>query len=325
MVRSVKAGLLGCMLLFSLLPSWAQYPAKPIRVISQFAPGGPGDTLLRSSLDAAGKALGQPLVVDNRPGADGIIAMDLCRRAPADGYTLCFLDSFAVVMAPLVRNVPFDPQKELAPVMHFAHLESLLLVHNSVPATSMQELLALAKARPGTITFSSGGNSSPPHLYIEWMRKELGVNFLEVPYKTSGLAFQALLSGEVQVSSFSTTIAKEHVVSGRLRALASNSLHRVADFPQVPTFREVGIPLHIRTWFGLFAPAGTPSDAITRVNAELARSFFSNPQLADTHLTSRGFSRDAPVGEPAAAFAAFLQQQNSVYGEMAKIAGLKRE
>lgn len=319
-----SAWMLACMNF--VLPAYAQapYPAKPVRVISQFTPGGLGDVLLRNILDASAASFGQPFVVDAKLGADGIIAMDQCRRAPPDGYTLCFHDSFAIALAPHVRTLAFEPQKALVPVIHAGSLESMLLVHNSVPSNSVAELFALAKSKPNSITFSSFGTASGPHLYVTWLERELGVPFLEVPYKTASLAFQALLSGEVLVTTFSSAAARDHLASGRLRAIATNTLERSPKHPNLPTFKEAGLPLHIPTWFGLFAPAGTPPAVIERVNAALARSFFSNPQLVEANA-GRGILKEAPAGELPDAFAKFLQQQRTVYADMARTAGLKRE
>jgi tripartite-type tricarboxylate transporter receptor subunit TctC len=150
------------------------------------------------------------------------------------------------------------------------------------------------------------------------------VPFLEVPYKTASHAFQALLSGEVQVTTFSSVVARDHLASGRLRPLATNTLERSSKFPNLPTFKEAGLPLHIPTWFGLFAPVGTPPAVIERLNATLARSFFANPQMVEANA-GRGILKEAPAGEAPAVFASFLQQQRGAYADLAKAAGLKQE
>ena len=302
----------------------AQYPNKPIRVITQFTPGGPGDVLTRAVTQAATGSLGQPFVVENRPGAEGLIAIEQCKNAPADGYNLCGADSFAVSLLPVIStNMQFDPLKELAPVVHMGFLSSMVMVTPNVPVNSLQELLDLAKQKPGAITFGSWGPASSPHMYMEWLKRERGISFLEVPYKSAPFAWQGLQGGEVQVAVFATGPAVGAMKAGKVKALALINPARSSVVPNVPTLAEAGLPVNVLTWFGLFAPAATPRDVIQRVNAEAVKTFFGVPAMVEKYLTQQAYSNAAPVGGSPEAFAAFLKQDRENNASLAKITGVK--
>jgi tripartite-type tricarboxylate transporter receptor subunit TctC len=300
------------------------YPSRPIRVITQFTPGGPGDVLTRAVAQATTPSIGQPFVVENRPGAEGLIALEQCRNAPADGYNLCAADSFAVSLLPVIStNMQFDPLKELAPIVHMGFLSSLLMASPTLPVNTLQELLDLAKQKPGAITFGSWGPASSPHMYMEWLKKERGINFLEVPYKAAPFAWQGFQGGEVQVAVFATGPAMGQLKAGKLKALALINPARSSVVPSVPTLREAGMPVDVLTWFGLFTPTATPREIIQRVNAETVKSFFGVPALVEKYLTQQAFSNAAPVGGSAEAFAAFLKQDRDNNANLARVTGVK--
>jgi tripartite-type tricarboxylate transporter receptor subunit TctC len=300
------------------------WPTKPIRIVSQFTPGGPGDVLTRSIIQPLSQALGQPFVIEARPGAEGLIAAEACVKSAPDGYNLCVADSFAVSLLPVISpNMQFDMIKETLPIIHFGFLGSLLLVQNSVPANTLQELFELARQKPGTITWASWGPASSPYLYMEWLKRERGVSFLNVPYKAAPFGFQAIQAGEVQVAVFAAGPANAVVRAGKLKALAQTTPSRSTMLPGIPTLREAGLPVDVLTWFGMFAPAGTPRDVIQRANAETQKSFFGNQALVEKYLLTQGFGTSAPTGGSPEAFAAFLKQDRDSNVELARITGVK--
>ncbi|MFM9969682.1 MAG: Bug family tripartite tricarboxylate transporter substrate binding protein [Burkholderiales bacterium] len=300
------------------------YPSKPIRVVSQFTPGGPGDVLTRAITQIVTQSLGQPFVIESRPGAEGLIAAEQCRTSTPDGYNLCAADSFTVSLLPVIsNNMKFDPLKEMSPIVHFGFLSSLLLVHPTVAANTLEELFAQVKAKPGSITWGSWGPASSPHIYMEWLKKERGINFLEVPYKSAPFAWQGLQAGEIQVAIFASGPSRGVVNAGKAKALALVNPARSTFVPNIPTLREAGLPVDVLTWFALFAPNGTPRDMIQRINAEAVKGFFSNAALVEKFLTSQGYSTAAPTGGTPETFAAFLRQDRESNEKLAKLTGVR--
>ena len=300
------------------------YPVKPIRIISQFTPGGPGDVLTRAITQVITPSLGQAFIVESRPGAEGLIAAEQCRLATPDGYNLCAADSFTVSLLPVISsNMKFDPLKDMAPIVHFGFLSSLIVAQPSVPANTLEELFALAKAKPGAVTWGSWGPASSPHIYMEWLKKERGISFLEVPYKSAPFAWQGLQSGEIQVAVFATGPAAGVVRAGKAKALALVNPARSSVVPNVPTLQEAGLPVNVLTWFALFAPNGTPRDVIQRINAESVKGFFSNAGLVDKYLISQGYSSASPTGGTPEAFAEFLKQDRESNERLAKLTGIR--
>jgi tripartite-type tricarboxylate transporter receptor subunit TctC len=249
------------------------YPAKPVKLLIGFPPGSAADVVARMVAPRLGEGLGQQVVVDNRPGAGSSIAAEAAVRSPADGYTL-FLGSVAnAINSTLNKGLSFDFAKELAPVAGVATLPNLLVVHPSLPARSVAELVAAARANPGTILYGSSGNGTSPHLSGELFNLAADVKLVHIPYKGSPQAVTDLLAGRVQVmfSPVSTVLAQ--IKAGKLRALASTGAQRTAAAPGLPTVSESGLPgFETSIWFGLFAPAGTPRAIVERLARETARA-----------------------------------------------------
>jgi tripartite-type tricarboxylate transporter receptor subunit TctC len=248
------------------------YPAKPVKLLIGFPPASAADVVARIVAPRLGEGLGQPVLPDNRPGAGSNIAAEAAVRSPADGYTL-FLGSVAnAINSSLNKDLTFDFAKELVPVAGLASLPNLLVVHPSLPVRSVADLIAAAKASPGTILYGSSGNGTSPHLSGELFDLAAGTKLVHIPYKGSPQAVTDLLAGRVQVmfSPVSTVLA--HVKAGRLRALASTGLQRTAAAPELPTISESGLPgFETSIWFGLFAPAATPREIVERLARETAR------------------------------------------------------
>lgn len=300
------------------------WPSKPVRVVTQFTPGGPGDVMTRAVTQAIQSGVGQSIVIENRPGAEGLIAAEQCVKATADGYTICAHDSFTISLLPVISpNMSFDPLKEMAPLVHMGFLGSALLVSNSVPANTLAELFELAKQKPNGISWGSWGPASSPHMYMEWLKRERGIQFLNVPYKSAPFAFQGLQGGEINVAVFALGPSVGLVKAGKFKAVAQVNPARSSLLPNVPTLREAGLPVDVLTWFGLFAPRGTPADVVQRVNAEAQKNFFGNPATVEKFLTSQGYSTAAPTGGTPAAFAAFLKEDRETNAQLAKITGVK--
>jgi tripartite-type tricarboxylate transporter receptor subunit TctC len=320
----IRTAAAACLALASFALFAQSYPTKPIRIITQFTPGGPGDTLTRAMTQAVTPSIGQTFVIENRPGAEGLIAIEQCKNAPADGYNLCAADSFAVSLLPVIStNMQFDPLKELAPIVHMGFLSSLVMVAPSVPANTLQELLDLAKQKPNSVTFGSWGPASSPHMYMEWLKRERGITFLEVPYKSAPFAWQGLQGNEVQVAVFATGPAIGMIKAGKVKPLALINPARSSVVPNVPTLREAGLPVDVLTWFGLFAPANTSREVIQRLNAETVKTFFAVPAMVEKYLVQQAFSNAPPVGGTPEQFAAFLKQDRSNNASLAKITGVK--
>ena len=248
------------------------YPERPIRLILPSTPGSPPDLVGRVIGEKLSLALGQPVVFENRPGATGIIGLEVVVRAPADGYTLGVLASPHVVMASLVRTAPFDVEKDLTPIVLVDWTYNILAVPQGSSLKSVADLIAVAKERPGALKFSSGGKVTPSHLAGELFGHEAGVSFTHVPYKGSPEAVLALLSGQVDFSIAPTGALSAQIKAGKVRALATNAPHRLARYQEIPTFAEVGYPtVMIRDWQGIVGPAGVPKAVVDRLYDEVSK------------------------------------------------------
>ncbi len=248
------------------------YPNRPIRVVVPFPAGGGYDFMARNIGQKLTEAWGQAVVIDNRAGANGNIGSELVAKAPADGYTLLLggIGPQALSVA-LYPKLAYDPLKDFEPVSLVAAQPNLLVVHPSLPVKSVKELVALAKARPGQVTFGSPSTGSGQHFGLEQMKLMTGIDMVHVPYKGAAPLHTALLAGEVSVAFNIIQLPLQHVRSGKLRALATASTKRAALAPDIPTMAELGYPIDFDTWYALYAPAGTPKDAIAKLNAETNR------------------------------------------------------
>ncbi len=255
--------------------AWAQgaYPTKPVRLIAPFPPGGTTDVVCRIMAQKLTEALGRQVVVENRPGASGNIGHEVAAKAPPDGYTLLLTSKGALVNNSLMyKRIPFDPYNDFAPVSIVASAGPVLVIHPSVPAHSVKELIALAKARPGQLNFGSGGSGTTAHIVGEVFKAATGVKIVHIPYKGGILAVTDLVAGQIEMSFSDMVPAVPQIKGGRLRALAVTTEQRSAALPDVPTRAEAGVKQPFpQTWWAITAPKGTPAAIISRLNAELAQ------------------------------------------------------
>ena len=251
------------------------YPVKPVRIIAPYAAGTPGDVVLRIVTDKLRERLGQAVVIDNRPGANTIIGMEAASKAAPDGYTIVHTPDASVAANPsLYSKLPYDPVRDFEPITLLGSWTQFLLVHESVPANSLKELIALAKAKPGSLTYASSGNGSSQHINFEGFKKAAGVNILHVPFKGVGDAVKGLLGGEISMFILPDGFVAPHLKAGKIKALGVAGVDpkaRSAFFPTVPTYSEAGLPefAPLASWTVLLALAGTPRDIITRLHGEV--------------------------------------------------------
>jgi tripartite-type tricarboxylate transporter receptor subunit TctC len=263
--------------------------------------------------------VGQPVVVENRPGGGGVIGTEIVAKSPPDGYTIMLASPSPIVVAPhLHRKLAYNPLKDLAPITLISVVPSLLVVHPSLPPKSVRELIAFAKARRGELTFSSSGNGGSGHLAGEMLKMMAGVDMLHVPYKGTGPATIAVLSGEVSLSFGNIMSTLPYVKSGRLRALAVSTPKRSPVVPDVPAVSETLPGYSAGPWYGVLAPAGTPPEIVARLNQEVVK-ILRSPEVKQT-LSSEGAD---PVGSTPAEFAAVLQTETERWGKVVRQAGMK--
>jgi tripartite-type tricarboxylate transporter receptor subunit TctC len=297
------------------------YPNRTIRLVSPYAPGGGTDFFARLIGQKLSEALGVSVVTDNRPGAGGVIGADLVAKSPPDGYTLLMSSPSPLVVSPhLLKTMPYDPQKDLAPVVWIAAVPAMMVVHPSVPAKSVAEFIKLAKSKPGQLAYSSSGNGGTGHLAGALFDLGAGTQMIHVPYKGTGPATTALLAGEV-TSSFGETIALlPHVKSGRLRALAVTTLKRWAVMPDLPTVAET-IPGYIAgPWYGILAPAKTPAEVIAKLNTAAG----SILRMQDIQANFANGGAEAKGGSPAD-LAAQISEESARWGRVIREAKIQVE
>jgi tripartite-type tricarboxylate transporter receptor subunit TctC len=278
MDRSVRSSLRGiAWLLVALLVPLASFdaaaqgafPSKPVRFVVPFPPGGTNDTLARLLGTKLAALWGQPVVVDNRAGANGAIGTDIAAKSPGDGYTM-LMTSDTHVITPLLTRTPYDPIADFAPVALVATTEIMLVVNPQVPANSLAEFIALAKAKPGQINFASPGNGNSLHLIGELFQSMTGTRMVHVPYKGAGPAVADLIGGQVQAFFSPPINVVQHAKAGKLKALAVSGSQRLAAMPEVPTFAEAGLAgFDVRVWQGVLVPASTPKDVVAKIAADL--------------------------------------------------------
>jgi tripartite-type tricarboxylate transporter receptor subunit TctC len=250
----------------------AQYPTKPIRFIVPFPPGGGTDTMARAMGNRLGEGLGQQILVDNRGGGGANIGAELAAKAPPDGYTLFMVTVTHTVNATLYRNLGYNLAKDFAPVSDLGSTAYVVVVHPSVPAKSIKELIAFAKAHPGQLSHSSSGTGSGPHLAGELFKNMTGIKMLHIPYKGGGPSVIGLVSGEAAVGFTTTPSCITQIKAGRLRALAVTTAQRSPFLPDLPTVAQAGVPGYdTSAWYGMLVPTGTPADIIARLNAEAGK------------------------------------------------------
>jgi tripartite-type tricarboxylate transporter receptor subunit TctC len=298
----------------------ASYPAKPIRIVVPFPPGGATDILARAIGFELQKAWGQSVIIENKPGGGGNTGADLVAKSAHDGYTLLMgtVGTHAINMS-LYAKMPYDAVKDFEPVVLVAGVPNLLVVHPSVNAKSVAELTALAKAQPGKLNVASSGNGTSIHLAAELYKQMAGVDILHVPYKGSSPAVADLLGGQVQMMFDNMPSALPHAKAGKLRPLAVTSLTRSAALPDVPTMDEEGLKgFNATSWFGLLAPAGTPKDIVAKLNVASVKA------LASAEMRERLAAQGAdPVGNSPEQFAAFIKAEIDKWAKIVKASGAR--
>ena len=298
------------------------FPTKPIRIVVPFPPGGPADVLARTVGDRIAAALGQPVVVDNRPGAGGNIGMELVAKAAPDGHTLALAPAGNLTVNPsLYRNVPYDVGRDFAPVTVIAAVPNVLVVNPQVPAKDLAELIAYAKANPGKLNYSSPGPGSGAHLAGELLKSSAGIDIVHVPYSGIAPAVTAVIAGDVQLMFAGAPSALPQVAGGKLRALAVASPKRIASAPALPTLSEAGLPgFDVTSWYSIVAPAATPPAVVERLQKEIARALTSPDVKAK--LTGIGAE---PIANTPEEFAAMIRVETAKWSKIVKDANIKIE
>ena len=319
----ILRSLLGAALVAAAATTCAQtYPSKPIRFIAPFPPGGSSDVLCRVLGQKLADVAGQPVVVENRAGASGNIGHEYGAKQPADGYTLLLSNNAALAINPhLFKRLGFDPQADFAPVTMVASAGQVLVVHPSVPATNVQELIALAKARPGQLHFGSGGKGIPSHIAGETFKVAAGVDIVHVPYKGTVQAVGDLVGGQVQLVFSDMVPAIPHIRSGKLRPLAVTVGQRSAALPEVPTMDEAGMPgFRSVVWWAVLVPRGTPGEIIARLNGDFGR-IMKLPEIQERYASLGVFTEHSTPREVTERMKSDLQE----FAKILKAAGVEAE
>jgi tripartite-type tricarboxylate transporter receptor subunit TctC len=296
------------------------YPTKPVRLILPFPPGGPSDILGRALSQKLSEQLGQQVIADNRPGAGGNLGLELTAKAPPDGYTLV-LSSPLVALSPSLYSKLNYRQDELAPISLVAIIQNVFLVHPSVPAKTLKELVQVARASPGKLNYGSGGVGTTTHLAPELFMSMTKTKMVHVPFKGSGLALLGLISGQVDVLVMAVPAAEQQVKAGKARALAIVSEKRATPLPNVPTAKEAGFDnFVVDIWYGILGPAGLPPALLTRLNSEINKALAA-PDMQD-RLVAAGIQ---PVGNTPEQFGQFIKSETVRFAQVIKEAGIKPE
>jgi tripartite-type tricarboxylate transporter receptor subunit TctC len=299
------------------------WPSKPVRIVVAYPPGGGIDVVSRQIAEKLTAAWGQPVVVENRPGANTIVATDAVAKSGADGYTVLMTTDATFSINPhLYAKLPFDVQRDFVPVTMLVLLQQLLVAHPSLPAGNLAELIALAKAKPGSINYASYGSGSQPHLSGEMLKYKAGIDLVHVPYKGISLAIPAVMAGEVQLTFAGIATSTAPLKSGRIKAIAIGGMKRSPLFPEVPTFAELGYPeVETHAWFGFFLPASSPKEAVSRLYADTKR-VIDEPEFRQKQLIDRGYE---PVGSSPDVFLEYIRTDRENRGRAVKISGAKAE
>ncbi len=318
LIKPVACVLVGAAAIAAPVMAQQNYPAKTVRMILPFAPGGPSDIIGRTLAGKLTEQLGQPVVVDNRAGAGGNLGMELGAKAPADGYTITLTSPTMAISPSLYKKLAFDPQKDFAPISMVANIPNIMVVHLSVPAKTLKEFIQLARTSPGKLNFGSSGAGSTTHLSSEILSNLAGLKMVHVPYKGQGLALVGLLSGQVDMMILAVPSVLPMIQSNKVRAIAALSAKRLATVPQVPTTGESGVNnFEVSVWFGMLAPTATPRDIVNRLNQELAKALAS-PDIRE-RFASGGIE---PLTSTPEQFAAFARAETVRYAKVIKDANI---
>lgn len=318
---SVKRCLMVTVIACSAAAHAQSYPTKPIRIIVPQSPGASTDLTARMIGAKLSATFGQPVIVDNRPGAGSIIGTDLVAKAAPDGYTLLVVASSITLNPTLHKNLPFDPIRDLAPITQISAFPNLLTVHPSLPVKTVKDLIALAKAKPGSINYGSSGTATGTHLSAELFKYMTGIDMVHVPYKGGGPAVQALLGGQVQLNFATIVSVLPHLKTGKLRGIAVTTAKRSPAAPEIPTIAESGVPGYDHTpWNGFLAPAKTPRTVIGKLNEETAR-ILQAPEVHNVFVSEGA----EPVGNKPEEFAAIIRSETAKWAKVIRAAGIKAD
>lgn len=304
------------------LRAQSAWPAKPIRFVVPFAPGGTSEIVARSVAAELTKQLGQSVFVENKPGGAGVTAMQDVAKAPADGYTMILTHVGTLAVNPyMLKNQPYDVNKDFAPVTLLAKVPNVFVIHPDVPARNFQEFVAYAKKNPGQLNYGSAGNASAGHLAMEYLKLVTGMFITHIPYRGTGPQLTDLLAGRTQASSAGMPALGAHIRAGKLRAIAVGTAQRIPALPDVPTVQEMGFKdFETSQWYGIHVPAGTPADVIKRLQEESFKA------LKSSSVTER-FATDNAVGGggPTAEYAAFIAKEQKIWSDIVKRASIKAD
>jgi tripartite-type tricarboxylate transporter receptor subunit TctC len=308
------------MLIASFQVNAQTYPSKPIRFIVPFASGGAVDVSARAVGAVVAESIGQPLVVESRPGGSSIIGMSSCAKSPRDGYTLCITVADSLSYNPhLFRNLPYDPDKDFAPVIFLLRGNSMLFAKGAAPFNSFTEMVAYAKANPGKLNWGTWGPASLPDMYLNWVQHSADVRIAAVPYKGAGQAVPATVAGEVDITFMAIGAVVPHIKAGKVKPLAIVGPRRFAALADVPSLGELGADPGLASYFGVFAPGGTPKPIVDRLNGEFNKAL-QTPKMQEFF---RGQTLDIVGGSPEQ-FAEFLKTDRANAGKVFKALGVKQ-
>ena len=318
-MRWWKLGLIVTALAALASPASAQpWPSKPVRIVVPFGPGGPADVYARILGQGLTEALGQQFIIENKPGAGALIGTEIVAKAPPDGYTLLMMSNTHTVNETLFARRPYDLMRDLVPVAPVNSSDLVMVVHPSVPAKTLQEFIALAKAQPGKLTYASSGPGTPYHMAGELFKSMSGTDILHIPHKGSAEARNDVMGGHVQMMFDAVTAMKGSIDAGEVRALATTGLKRSAVMPSVPTVNEQGVPGYEATiWLGVMAPTGTPKAIVDRLNAEIEK-IIARPSIREAWARQGA----VPMAMTPDQFGAFLKQDIAKWAKVIKTAGI---
>lgn len=307
--------------LFSQQAALAKYPTKPVHIVVPYPAGGAVDAFARVLTQQLSELWGQQVVVDNRPGASTMIGAEQVAKSPPDGYTLLLTAELTLVIVPhLYEKIPYDPLRDFTPIVALVSATQALVANPSLPVKTVKDLVALAKAKPGQLTYGSFGNGSTGHLNMEVLQAMTGARFNHIPYNGAGPAMNDVIGGHIDFMLAALSIVKGNVQAGKLRMIGVGSSHRSSEFPDVPTISESGAPgFEAKSWFGLVAPAGTPPDVIKKINQDVTK-VISDRAFAEKFLAAQGLE---PITGTPEQFAALVRAETVRWGKVVKDADIK--
>jgi len=307
--------------LFSQQAALAKYPTKPVHIVVPYPAGGAVDAFARVLTQQLSEMWSQQVVVDNRPGASTMIGAEQVAKSPPDGYTLLLTAELTLVIVPhLYEKIPYDPLGDFAPIVALVSATQALVANPSLPVKTVKDLVALAKAKPGQLTYGSFGNGSTGHLNMEVLQAMTGARFNHIPYNGAGPAMNDVIGGHIDFMLAALSIVKGNVQAGKLRMIGVGSNHRSSEFPDVPTISESGAPgFEAKSWFGLVAPAGTPPDVIKKINQDVTK-VISDRAFAEKFLAAQGLE---PITGTPEQFAALVRAETVRWGKVVKDADIK--